>query len=78
MTLRSPYYEIDNPFKIYNFIKEEIYPTFTDEQEQKYNPVLIKLHRNCVRLNPLLRPSISEIISVLQHLTWKDNLVQKN
>lgn len=77
ISLKSPYYEIDNPFQIYDVVKAEKFPTISKEHQLKYSSGLIKLHRNCIRVNPQCRPTISEILIVIQQLTWSIENVEQ-
>lgn len=68
ITLKEPFFNISNPFKIYQEIQNEIYPILSEETISRFSSSLIGLHRDCIHVDPLIRPSASEIVDVLQSL----------
>ena len=66
MALQEPHYEVANHFQIYQVILEEKLPRLTEEQLALYDPSLIQLQRDCIRKDPLARPSIPDIIATLK------------
>lgn len=70
MALNHPYFEIENPFRIYSAMTEGTLPSLTKDQTSRYSAGLVKLQRSCIRTNHALRPSISEIQIILEQLLW--------
>jgi len=66
LSLKEPFYNIDNPFRIYEAMKNGQCPLIEEEKMKNYSSGLIRLHKSCTQLQPDLRPTTSGVLIILE------------
>jgi len=68
MTLEEPYYDITNRFQVYRAILDNQPPLLGTAEVEVYGEGLVQMHRRCVQLDPLHRPSTAQVLEALDLL----------